>query len=362
MIASEVEITPGEIWESVHGKHVGLRVAVLSDRGNSVKVKVIRNQGASGANKMIGQIWSVDRQVFVARYREVKGMTVVSEKPRVETDLNALLKAMPPAPPMPAPANGRVENATHTLQRPEVRAKRNATMAARVAGLTPTQVEEIVQLFETGTPVGEIARAYRLGTSDANRIVADYRRQQATLDAVLNPAPAPEPTREQKIGEGVKGGIDRQFAGLSNATKFIICQERLSGATYWGLLRKYKLINGVLSRVLKEGGVPVGLAGRLLSKTTIDDHRASGSPTPVVPEISQPITISQSIADDIERQGEAMLKKHTADQPKLYMAKVYVMEPVLKEVEVEANDFVEAVELAKAIPFVTRVAGVWEAY
>lgn len=360
---AEVEITPGEIWESTNGKHVGLRVAVLASRGQSIKVKVIRNQGANGAHKMTGQIWSIDRQVFVARYKEVNGLTVATEKPRVETDLSELLKRMPPTPPMPEPLSDRerrVQHAHKTLQTPEAYAKRKATLDARVAALTPAQVEEIVQLLESGTHSGEIASAYRVGSSDINRVVTEYRRRDAAISSVvLAPTPpAPPPTREDKISNGVKLGIERQFEALSSATKFTICQERLAGATYWHLLRKYKLINGVLKRVLEQGGVPTGKDGYHLSRGNAG-HRSppkGESPTPVVPEILEPKPVVEP-APTVSR-----AEHRTLPIPKDYVAKVWVMEPVLKTVELEAVDFESAVELAKAIPHITKVVGVSEAY
>jgi hypothetical protein len=194
MITEAVEINPGDIWESGSGRHHGLHVEILKDRGHSVQVKVLR----SGANPhgMAGHKWTIERSTFLSRYSLVKGLVIT--KPAVETDLSKLLESMPlPPPPAPLIEESKGEDVTVTtipvtpptwnradnLHRPGSEAKRLNTLNERMEMLRIEKLDEIIAKRKAGMKVNVLAREYRLDSVHMAKLL-----NGVTVDEVV-PAP-----------------------------------------------------------------------------------------------------------------------------------------------------------------------------
>jgi hypothetical protein len=392
--AKPVEILPGDVWESQSDRHRGLRAEVIRDGGMRVKVRVLRSNFID-THGMEGKHWQIPRDVLLKHWAPVRQAEIVKAKPRVETDFKKLLEAMP-APvvreaeastrldgdPQPwtgqtaAPAYPQQEQVkplsveevidkalaparvAHALT-PEGQTKRKATLQARVDALTPGQRDEIKARRESGESVFTLAHDYHLDVTAMGNLLAEMG-----IPTMKNGRVAAEykrnlegKTREQKISAATKDQLHSQFERLSTEEKAAIVSERLAGASYWGIMRKHKIINGVVTLVLREAGVatgkewerqkyamehPVrGVGGRPKKNAeTVSETRE----TPVTP-MPEPVSIRPPAAHGSAR----------------YVAKVIVMKPVEQELPIDADNFDDALVLAKAYDGVIRVKSLSEA-
>lgn len=367
--AQLVEIKPGEIWEANGGVHEGLRVEVIRDTGSAVKVRVIRNSGASGGYKMVGQRWSPPRTVFLARYRRVDPEVV--DKPKVETDLGVLLQKMPPPPvvqeavasvklddspnhaesEMTQEAIAATEAIIQAVTAPksnvvpqfltdQAKINRMKTLDARVAALAPEQLEVIKSRRLAGESVPKLAHDYKL----------DVFHMAGVLDGLglskRKPNPPTESVtvyEEQKrtLGEvardTINGTIEHQLEHLTDEQKKKIVTEYQAGAEYKPLLARHGLISGVLAKVLDEAGVERRLPPSRVPRVKKERGR-------VVPReligLSKPVEESKTTNN--------------------FKAVVVVMVPSEKMVGLNADSFDDALAQAKALDGVVRVKSISE--
>jgi hypothetical protein len=387
MLNTTVEIMPGEIWESIKGKHVGRRVEIIRDSGTSVKAKVLRGYGASSGDKHAGSVWSIERNTFKAMFRQVAPDN--GKLKPVETDLGKLMEKMPkplvvnpinlereeaaiasePKTEEQAAEDTAVEVADEVIERaiekaaaahdekwqkkweslhsPEAKVKRAETLQSRIDALTQDERDEMKRLrYEMHETVGEIARAYKLGFPETARLLL-------TMKPAVETAPIEEPGVPQEKPKAVRNfsaeGLanisksahaiaNRQAAALTARQKQDIVDMYNSGVSFMELMGDNGLIAGALSRVLREGGVDISKKSRnarqAAAKRARRERKTETETEPVVAPPQERIT---------------------------YKVGVLVLEPVDRVIEISAVNIGEALTEAQASPGVVRVKVIREA-
>lgn len=382
MTTSELrEVMPGEIWESRHGKHEGLKVRIEKDRGQSVKVKVMRTPGID--HDMIGRYWTVPKDIFFVRYVPVVERQVVSEKlPTVDEVIQQQLRRNEEAKRQEklqaaiagvkmavetvkaerqngvtevqtaAPLD-RAALAARNFHTQEARDKRAATLQARADSLTQEEITEMRRLFASGESIGEIARAYHLDASHTSVIVQSARPKSLGPEVAAAPeqstvvkqrVPHPQTVESRAlISDGTKRAIERKFQSLTPEVKAQIVQMRLDGVSYFVIMRHFGVINGVITKVLHEAGYTS------LGKNS--KYRLQPQPEAQREAHIKLVPISTA-TESIERTKVA--------DTRIYKAHVVISVPKETYVDVEAGSLADAIQLAEAMPGVSHVFGVRE--
>lgn len=373
MMIQPIEVTPGEVWESIRGKHRGLRVEVERDTGPAVKVKVLRGFGASAGDKKAGHRWSINRDVFLSHYRQLDGPVSVT-KPKVETDLGKLLangvvreesvtqESVAPEPDVETPDIEEIIESVLSVPRklsrgeylhsPEYMAKREETMRARVAAITPEQRADLRQRRLNGASVTSLASEFKLDTPVMGNLLhelgvygkwSNKLKKTVLIDTLATPALAPEPpkkTERPRKSVLMEASIKRKFESLSAEKKVEILAD-YEATSYWEVMRKHRLLNGVVASILREAGIEVGTrAARLASAERYRERNRAK-------EGEQKVTAVKAVA--------------TPTNKTLYRAVVLVMQPVQTEISVEAEDMLEALALAGAYEGTVKVRSIAEA-
>ncbi len=355
-IAIGEEILPGDVYKAVHGRHEGMRVEVLKDRGHSVKVKVLNGGVAnSGKGSMRGQTWTIPRGMFDVRY--------------------ALDKAvMPKAPPPPTP--DPVSEAIETIMRPQAEAlipgltvkvyerpgkgweaiarkdghvrrfggktrqsildkcllwgagqvipppgkdraplspqARHAQITSsiqKIEALAEHEKAEVRTLWAAGEHLYELARAYRINPAALARWLGP--RPSAPKEEVLAvqklpdgaplqlPAPrTPEATStRRKKARGTAAAIRHRYESLTDKEKAAIRADRNGGMAWFDVMRKYHLINGTLSLVMRESNPVVRVC-------TLEDLEKGITMPSVNPEAVRTFTVHRIVTKTVEESVE----------------------------------------------------------
>lgn len=386
MVSVEVkrELMPGDIYVAVHGRHLGLQVEIMKDRGHSVKVKVIGG-GARSKRSMKGMIWTMPRPMFDERYvleQEAKGINPAHTLEQAlrnampEADVDAVVmpdpveEAIAAIEAWPQPTKHRAPGAGFAAWTPEQRESHMANSLAKIEAMSAESKEEMRSLWETGAAtLYEIAHVYHLSASALARWLGPRRRRDSSPDPgpeVQAPVPsAPDghpivirkieppiivhtPVRHSqetrsKMSEAARRQIQHQYEALSPETKAALVADRHAGMTYTDIMRKYHLANGAVTKVLHEDP-------SYLTKQEAYRIRRNG----------KAVILSTPQEGNMPYKATAA-PVAPANSTTSYIVKMLVTQPVEVNVTLEATDFVAALTEAMNKPGVVKVVSVSEA-